>query len=89
MRDTQPLCRELIGRRGHGALAPFVTREHECRQREGTQTISVESQRGGVGKTDAEPIRTNDIEGSQGLPWAHPVRSSMSLSSNCFDEARP
>lgn len=35
MRDTQPLCRELIGRRGHGALAPFVTREHECWQREG------------------------------------------------------
>lgn len=38
MRDTQPLCRELIGRCGHGALAPFVTREHECRQMEGGDT---------------------------------------------------
>lgn len=28
VRDTQPLCSELIGRRGHEALAPFVTREH-------------------------------------------------------------
>jgi len=38
MRDTQPLCRELIGRCGHGALAPFVTREHECRQKERRDT---------------------------------------------------
>ncbi|CAL1673562.1 unnamed protein product [Lasius platythorax] len=34
MCDTQPLCSELIGRCGHGALALFVTREREYGRRE-------------------------------------------------------
>lgn len=69
MRDTQPLCRELIGRCGHGALAPFVTREHECRPKEGRDMKRSAWKVSTVGKAekDAEPIRTNDIEGSQDL----------------------
>jgi len=59
MRDTQPLCRKLIGRCGHGALAPFVTREHECRRR-GTRTISVESQRGWKGRESRCRTDTNE-----------------------------